>query len=148
MPRGPDNLTPKQEKFWRAVLRLDDYTAAYREAYDCAGMSDKNVNQRAWELAHHPGVAERLRRERDKLAEAESVTLAELVNHARTACELARKSGKGGELSQCAVNLARLTGQLVDKSESHVTVEKPSDHKPDAFVKALDNAEKTSKSVH
>lgn len=141
MPRSADNLTPKQERFALAYVRLGDASAAYREAYDTSGMAETTINSRAWDMLHkHEGIRVRIELERAALAKAETVEMGELVQNMRDACELARTSGKAGELAQATLGLARITGQLVDKHESHATVEHVSDHKPD-IATLLDRAE-------
>ena len=42
-----DKLTAKQEAFCLAFIRLNDQSAAYREAYDCSKMKPETINRKA-----------------------------------------------------------------------------------------------------
>lgn len=55
-----DELTGKMENFALAVVKLGEYGAAYRQAYDCARMKAATVNRTAWQLAQMPKVAARI----------------------------------------------------------------------------------------
>jgi hypothetical protein len=52
---------PKQEQFAQHFAAHGNATAAYRAAFDCAGMLPGTVHRRAYELAHDPAVAARVR---------------------------------------------------------------------------------------
>ena len=59
-PRQPRGLTRKQEAFVVAYLRTGSASEAYREAYDCAGMSTASVGRNARHLLRKPIIAARL----------------------------------------------------------------------------------------
>jgi phage terminase small subunit len=54
-------LRPKPEHFAQHFAANGNATAAYRAAFECSGMLPATVRQRAYELAHDPIVAARVR---------------------------------------------------------------------------------------
>lgn len=62
-------LTPQQEAFAQAVVRLNNQSAAYRMAYDVGGTTKfTTVTENACKLAAHPEVARRIQELRDLAA--------------------------------------------------------------------------------
>lgn len=60
--RNEHGLTPKQEAFCQAYVRLGSLTAAYREAYQVApGAKAETVHSRGWDLAQDGKIAERIK---------------------------------------------------------------------------------------
>jgi len=55
-----EQLTGKMENFALAVVKLGEYAAAYREAYDCSRMKQATINRNASSLAAVPKVASRI----------------------------------------------------------------------------------------
>lgn len=55
-----EELTGKMENFALAVVKLGEYGAAYREAYDCTRMKSATVNRNGWALANTPKIAARI----------------------------------------------------------------------------------------
>jgi len=53
-------LTEKQHKFVDSYLKSGCYSDAYREAYDCDGMSPKTINNRAYELSQNGEITGRI----------------------------------------------------------------------------------------
>ena len=53
-------LTKKQEAFAQAILTEDSKSDAYRKAYDCDGMSDKSIHERASRLSKEYKVSTRI----------------------------------------------------------------------------------------
>lgn len=44
---GPDGLTDKQRRFCEEIIAGQSLADAYRAAYDCSGMTDKSVREKA-----------------------------------------------------------------------------------------------------
>lgn len=63
---GLAGLTSKQESFVSYCFSGMNDAEAYRAAYDCSGMQDTTIHQRAHELTKNGKVAARLRELRDK----------------------------------------------------------------------------------
>jgi len=55
-----ESLNIKQEQFANAVVKLGEYTKAYREVYDCRNWKPDTVNSTASRLAASPKVAARI----------------------------------------------------------------------------------------
>jgi phage terminase small subunit len=55
-----NKLTAKQEAFCLAFIRLNDQSAAYREAYDCSKMKSKTVHERASRLTKECKLSTRI----------------------------------------------------------------------------------------
>lgn len=55
-----DELTGKMENFALAVVKLGEYGAAYKEAYDCTRMKQATINRNASRLAATPKIAARI----------------------------------------------------------------------------------------
>lgn len=54
------NLTPKQEAFCQAYVKLGDKSAAYREAYDTSTMKPETVHEKACLLSNSTKVKARI----------------------------------------------------------------------------------------
>jgi len=63
-----NNLTPKQEAFCQAYIRLGDKSAAYREAYSTSKLKDKSINELASTLSRGIKVASRIKELQSKVA--------------------------------------------------------------------------------
>jgi phage terminase small subunit len=70
-----NRLTPKQEAFAHALVRLRDARAAYREAGYGPKANDKTAYDEGLRLAQSPGVAARIRELQAQAADAASVSL-------------------------------------------------------------------------
>lgn len=68
-------LTKKQEAFARAVITQDNYSDAYRLAYDAENMTPKTVNEEASRLVSDHKIATRIAELRDRAEKAADVTL-------------------------------------------------------------------------
>lgn len=79
-----DRLTVKQEKFARIWFETGNKSEAYRQAYDCEGMSDKQINEEASKLSNNPKVTQRFEELQDRAAQASDIT------HDRITRELVR----------------------------------------------------------
>lgn len=78
------DLTPQQEKFARGCVELVNQSAAYRQAYDCAGANFRTIGTDASRLANLPHVAARIRQLQDEAAAKSSVpTLAARIQELR-----------------------------------------------------------------
>lgn len=77
-------LTAKQEKFARVWFETGNKSEAYRQAYDCDGMSSKTLNDEASKLSNHPGITQRFHEFQDRASKASDIT------HDRITRELVR----------------------------------------------------------
>ena len=108
-------ITEKQEAFIRGLLEGKSQAAAYREAYDAAGMSDESVYKEASKLARRAQIRKRLDVLRKELEDAaiagtreRLVLLTDIIRGDRTAADKLK-----------AVDLMnKMTGAYNQKSES------------------------------
>lgn len=54
------NLTPKQKRFARNIVKGMNPSDAYRDAYDCIKMSDDAIKVEANRLYNHPNVSQEI----------------------------------------------------------------------------------------
>lgn len=62
--KASNKLTGKQSAFVRAILKGDNQSDAYREAYNAENMSDQAIWTEAGRLFRHPEVSRRITRGR------------------------------------------------------------------------------------
>lgn len=55
------SLTKKQEAFVVKYIECGNATEAYKHAYDCKKMSEKNIGNEGYNLLHHPVVAPKIK---------------------------------------------------------------------------------------
>ena len=79
-----DRLTAKQEKFVRILFETGNKSEAYRQAYDCEGMLDKTIHEKASIEAGKDKVRARFDELQDRAAQASDIT------HDRITRELVR----------------------------------------------------------
>ena len=75
-------LTVKQEAFAQAIMAGENYSDAYRQAYNAEGMADGSVWSEACRLVAHPKVSarlEQLRAQKEAEQRAMRVSLAQFV---------------------------------------------------------------------
>lgn len=77
-------LTAKQEKFARVWFETGNKSEAYRQAYDCSGMSDETINNEASKLSKNHEVTTRFEEFQDRASKASDIT------HDRITRELVR----------------------------------------------------------
>ena len=79
-----EGLTTRQSQFARKAFNGASYADAYRDTYDCSGLSQDQIRHNAGELSRHPLVSAKLRAlrlEADKAATlAPGVTKAFVLN--------------------------------------------------------------------
>lgn len=80
-------LRPKQESFAQAYAAHGNATRAYRESFECAAMKPAVVRQRAYELAHDPAVAARIRELYAQAAEGTTISARARMVRLQEICE-------------------------------------------------------------
>lgn len=73
-------LTPKQESFCQAYIKLGDKSAAYREAYSTSNMKSETIHSRACRLTSEYKISARIEALRAEVKEDNKVTINEIVN--------------------------------------------------------------------
>ena len=112
-------LTEKQEKFIRQLLEGKSQAAAYREAYDAAGMSDDSVYKEASKLARRAEIRKRLdalRKELEAAAIATARERLELLTH------IIRGERSVGDKLKAVDLMNKMTGAYNQKSEPDTDV--------------------------
>jgi len=74
-----NKLTPKQEAFCQAYIRLGDKSAAYREVYSVDNMKPATVNNNAYKLFANNDILTRIEQIRLEAQERNKATLDELI---------------------------------------------------------------------
>lgn len=72
-------LTIKQEKFCNKYLECGNASEAYRFAYDCSRMTDKQIWEEASKLLSSPKVAQRIDYLKSHLAEAAGISALQII---------------------------------------------------------------------
>lgn len=67
-------LTPKQEKFCNVYLECGNASEAYRRAYSCERMKDKQIWEESCKLLTRPNVAQRIRQLREGMEQRSNFT--------------------------------------------------------------------------
>ena len=108
-------LTPKQEAFARHYVETGNASEAMRLVYDTSRMKMETVNRTAFDLAHHPKIAARVRELQDAQLAVVDVTASDIV---RVAWEIARAedASHGSRVSALAL-LAKRHHEFSDKHE-------------------------------
>lgn len=83
-PQAERGITPKQEAFALAYLKLGNASQAYRVAYDASGMTSKTITEAASRLLKNSNVAAMVAQVAEKTAEKAGITVE------RTLAELAK----------------------------------------------------------
>lgn len=71
------NLTPKQEKFARNIVKGMNPSDAYRNAYDCDKMTDEAIKVEANRTYNHPNISQRIKELADKVESKDILTAEE-----------------------------------------------------------------------
>ena len=111
-------LTPKQEAFAQAYVRLGDQAAAYREVYDTSNMLAKTVHEAASRLANSCKVAARTNVVQATLAEQTEATVERITEMLNAAYDAAIASGQPGAAVSAAMGIAKVHGLLVEKRQT------------------------------
>ena len=127
MSKTEEKLTGKQRAFARALAMGDEHgkpmsiSDCYRECYNTENMSDAGIRNEASKLASHNGVTmmvERLRREKERNAQAQAVGDRERVLEALRSWMLTAEPSDSAKISA-----AKLLGETQGMFKQHQTVE-------------------------
>ena len=127
MSKTEEKLTGKQRAFARALAMGDEHgkpmsiSDCYRECYNTENMSDAVIRNEASKLASHNGVTmmvERLRREKERNAQAQAVGDRERVLEALRSWMLTAEPSDSAKISA-----AKLLGETQGMFKQHQTVE-------------------------
>ena len=127
MSKTEDRMTGKQRAFARALAMGDEHgkpmsiSDCYRECYNTENMSDAVIRNEASKLASHRGVTmmvERLRREKERNAQAQAVGDRERVLEALRGWMLTAEPSDSAKISA-----AKLLGETQGMFKQHQTVE-------------------------
>ncbi|MBS4043433.1 MAG: terminase small subunit [Chitinophagaceae bacterium] len=72
-------LTPKQEAFCQAYVRLGNKTAAYREAYSTENMKPETINRKAFDLFNKGNIRASISELEKELKERNQIDIDELI---------------------------------------------------------------------
>ena len=115
------SLTAKQESFARLVALGKTQADAYRESYDAERMKDEAIHVNASKLASDAKVSLRIEQLKEEqqvhLKKKHNIEVDDLVNMILQAAAIAKKKDDANNLRGAAMDIAKLTGQIVDKSQ-------------------------------
>ena len=127
MSKTEEKLTGKQRAFARALAMGDEHgkpmsiSDCYRECYNTENMSDAVIRNEAPKLSSHRGVTmmvERLRREKERNAQAQAVGDRERVLEALRSWMLTAEPS-----DRAKITAAKLLGETQGMFKQHQTVE-------------------------
>lgn len=122
-------LTIKQEEFCQEYIRNGgNATQAYIHAYNTEKMTSKTINETAFELMENPKISPRIEGLRSEMAVSNSITLDWLVEGLQKVLKKAEEKNDITNFRGCYMDLAKLTGQIVDKTQHSGSVKVDSDH--------------------
>lgn len=104
------NLTSKQEKFVQVWYTTGNKSEAYRQAYDCATMSDENINKRASELSLKKEIAGRFEALQKAAQRRNNTTVDTLDAMFKEAWRIGKQNGNPSAMVSAASGLAKLHG--------------------------------------
>lgn len=105
-------LTPKQESFCQAYVKLGNASDAYRAAYNCVNSKPNTIHRAAYDLLQRPNVAARIAELNQQALERTAVTADAIV---RRAWEIANED-KGDRVGALAL-LAKRHREFSEKAE-------------------------------
>lgn len=117
---APFGLTIREAKFVEGLIGGLNYTAAYREAYDCSNMQDRSVNTAACQLHMKPKIQSAISHAMEQAGKALVITAASLTMMTKKAYDLAESSGNPGAMVNSVGLMAKLNGLIVDRSERKI----------------------------
>lgn len=111
-------LTAKQERFAQLIADgKHNQSDAYRDAYDAEYMSDEAIWVAASQLVEHHKVKIRIAELIEEARKRNEVTLDEIINGIREAAGIARDKDDANNLRGAYMDLAKVTGQVVEKKQ-------------------------------
>lgn len=119
VPFLANGLTVKREHFAHLVVELDNQTEAYKQAYDVSGFTEPHgIEVEASRLALIPEVALRIEQLRSKQAIRHEITLDDITSRLIREADREGKYSQHGARVQATMGLAKVTGYLIERTES------------------------------
>jgi hypothetical protein len=115
-PAALFRVTARQQRFIDEYMTEFNATAAARRA----GYSAKSAHQRGYELVHSPGVAAVIKERGASDADVLGITRNWILTELREVLEQAKGEGKLGPANRALELLARLRGDLLERTETDV----------------------------
>ena len=73
-------LTDKEESYSQLVVKLGNKSEALRQSYDCSGMSDKTINEKASKLSKKDNISTRIEELREEEKKAHKIDRDFIIN--------------------------------------------------------------------
>ncbi len=115
-------LTPKQERFAKKFVELDNAFEAYGLIYSTKNMSDNAVYVEASRLLNHPKISLRIKELKEHHANRHDVTVDTITNELEEARQMAIKTETPSAMVTASMGKAKLHGIVIDKASVDVTV--------------------------
>jgi len=103
-------LTVKQENFVQVWIATGNKSEAYRQSYDCGGMSDKQINEEASKLSTNPKVSQRFNDLQKAAQKRNNTTVDTLDAMFKEAWRIGKQNGNPSAMVSATSGLAKLHG--------------------------------------
>lgn len=120
MGTGALSLTPKQEAFCQAYMRLGEGLLAYKDI--SPHVKNATAKREATRYLSDPNIQTRIADLRDAITEKTKITVENLIEELEADRKAARLLGKFNDAIKATENIAKLSGLWVDKSETTHTM--------------------------
>lgn len=120
MGTGPLSLSPKQEAFCQAYVRLGDPKAAYLEF--SPHVKNSSAKREATRYLADPNILARIADLQEAIVERTKITVEDLITELVQDRKDAREAKKFNDAIKATENIAKLSGLWVDKSETTHTM--------------------------
>lgn len=119
-----NKLTKKQEDFAQKYVDCGVAARAYRQVYDVSKMTDKSVHELACRVLAKDKVQSRVNQLKQEVLESVKtvrlVTIEEVTEILKSALEIAVEKMNEDSIRKIAMDLAKLHGLIVEKSDINV----------------------------
>ena len=115
-------LTIKQEKFAQVLFATGNASEAYRQAYDCKNMSEKDIGNEAYDLKNHPEISPKIKELQAIAAQKHQVTVDSISRELEELRLIGIESGHIPAAVTAVMGKAKLHGLLIDKQEIDIGI--------------------------
>lgn len=118
-------LTAKQEKFVQGIIQGKTQADAYREAYNCANMTDNSIYVNSSKLINETKIAQRIEELRKQIA---STSIMSAQDRLEWLTDLVQDNVTNIDSKLRAMEIMnKMTGEYVTRVEAEVAVERLED---------------------
>ena len=108
-------LTVKQERFAQAFVEIGNASEAYKRVYSTENMNNTSIRKEGNSLLKHPLISPRIAELQAEHKGRHDITMDYLTDLLVKAANLSLEANDRSNLRGAAMDLAKLTGQIVDQ---------------------------------